>query len=203
MILSRFVRTMPPALLPILRSDTQGEILALLLLSPSDEHSLSDVQRRVGAPFAVVHREVTRLLTGGVLLERTSGRSRLVRANPDYPMLRPLTQMIQEGYGPVPVLAGLLRNQPGVREAYIFGSWAARRAGQSGPPPRDIDVLVVGDAPQRDLHALAAAASKELVQEVNITRIDPITWSEQTDPFVKTVRSRPMATIPLPHDSEE
>jgi hypothetical protein len=36
MKLSRFVRTMPPARLPILRSDTHGEILALLLLSPSD-----------------------------------------------------------------------------------------------------------------------------------------------------------------------
>jgi len=67
---------MPPALLPILRSDRQGEILALLLLSPTDEHSLSDIQRRVGGPFSVIHREVTRLLDGGVLLERTVGRSR-------------------------------------------------------------------------------------------------------------------------------
>lgn len=203
MILSRIVRTMPPALLPILRSDKQGEILALLLLSPSDEHSLSDIQRRVGGPFSVVHREVTRLLDGAVLLERTIGRSRLVRANPDYAMLRPLTEMIQAAYGPIPVLTELLRTQPGVREAYIFGSWAARRAGMSGPPPRDIDVLVVGDPPQRELHTLAAAARKELGQEVNITRVDPVTWLDQTDSFVKTVQSRPMTTIPVHTDKKE
>ena len=203
MILSRFVRTLPPTLLPILRSDRQGEILALLLLSPSNEHSLSDIQRRVGGPFSVIHREVTRLLDGGVLLERTVGRSRLVRANPDYPLLRPLTEMVQAAYGPVPTLTNLLRSQRGVREAYIFGSWAARRAGTSGPPPRDIDVLVVGEAPQRDLYALAAAAGKELGQEVNITRVDPVAWRDQTNSFVKTVRSRPMTTIPVHQDSEE
>jgi predicted nucleotidyltransferase len=172
-------------------------------LSPRDEHSLSDVQRRVGAPFSVVHREVTRLLEGGLFLERAVGRARLVRANPDYPLLRPLTEMIQAAYGPVPVLTDLLRSQRGVREAYIFGSWAARRAGTSGPPPNDIDVLVVGDAAHRDLHILAAAAGKELGQEVNITRVNPIAWLEQMDSFVKTVRSRPLTTIPLHQAREE
>ena len=200
MILSRFVRTMPPTLLPILRSDTQGEILALLLLAPGDEHSLSDIQRRVGAPFSVVHREVTRLLDGAVLLERSVGRARLVRANPDYPLLRPLTEMVQAGYGPISVLTNLLRSQRGVREAFIFGSWASRRAGIVGPPPRDIDVLVVGDAPRRDLHTLGAVAGKELGLEVNITRIDPAAWLDETDSFVETVRSRPMTAIPLRQD---
>ena len=77
--------------------------------------------------------------------------------------------MIRAMSGPVPALTNLLRSQRGVREAYIFGSWAARRAGMSGPPPRDIDVLVVGDTPQRDLHTLGRLAGKELGQEVNIT----------------------------------
>lgn len=149
----------------------------------------------------MVHREVTRLLDGGVLVERTVGRSRLVRANVDYPLLRPLTEMVQAGYGPVRVLSDLLRNQRGVREAYIFGSWAARRAGVSGPPPRDIDLVVVGDATQRELHALAAMATKDLGQDVNITRVDPAAWLDQTNAFVKTIRSRPMTPIPVPQGS--
>jgi hypothetical protein len=33
---------------------------------------------------------------------------------------------------------------PGVKQVVIFGSWAARYAGRAGPPPHDIDVLVVG-----------------------------------------------------------
>jgi hypothetical protein len=56
----------------------------------------------------------------------------------------------------------------------IFGLWAARLAGMRGPP-RDIDVLVVGDTPHGDLHTLAATAGKELGQEVNIAVVDTLT----------------------------
>ncbi len=35
----------------------------------------------------------------------------------------------------------------GVQEAFVFGSWAARYMGEPGAAPRDIDVVVIGDAP--------------------------------------------------------
>ena len=37
-----------------------------------------------------------------------------------------------------------------MEEAYIFGSWARRYEGELGPPPADIDVLIVGDADPED-----------------------------------------------------
>ena len=39
---------------------------------------------------------------------------------------------------------------------------------------------MVGEPPQRDLHILAAAAGKELCQEANIIRVDPVTSSSST-----------------------
>src|SRR5260221_13687185 len=47
-----------PALLPILRSQQQGEILALLLGGPDLELSLTEIPARVGAPHPSVYREV-------------------------------------------------------------------------------------------------------------------------------------------------
>ena len=38
---------------------------------------------------------------------------------------------------------------PGADQVLIFGSWAARCHQQPGPPPHDLDVLVVGE-PARD-----------------------------------------------------
>lgn len=32
---------------------------------------------------------------------------------------------------------------PGAEQVVIFGSWAARCAGEAGPPPHDLDVLVL------------------------------------------------------------
>ena len=49
-----------PALLPILRSQQQGEILALLLGNPDLELSLTEIAARTGAPHPSVYREIQR-----------------------------------------------------------------------------------------------------------------------------------------------
>ena len=102
------MKRQPPSLAPFLRSNTQGEILALLLLDPDVDRGLADVARAVASPAAVVHKEVSRLVEAGVLVDSRQGRSRLVRANPEYRLLRPLTDLIAGTYGPVPVVADVL-----------------------------------------------------------------------------------------------
>ena len=191
------MRTSPPPLAPFLRSDTQGKILALLLLDPADAHSLADVARAVDAPTAVVHKEVSRLVDAGVLIDARQGRSRLVRANPDYRLLRPLTELIMGTYGPVPILTRELADVSGIDAAYIYGSWAARHEGDAGAEPRDIDVLVVGDAARTHLNEASAAAEEWLRTPVNITKVSPQAWASSEDPFLATVRSRPLVRLDL------
>lgn len=48
-----------PPLLPLLRSALQGEILALILLNPGQEWSLTDLASRVGASVSTAQREVS------------------------------------------------------------------------------------------------------------------------------------------------
>lgn len=191
------MRTTSPPLAPFLRSDTQGEILALLLLNPDDAYSLADVARAVDAPTAVVHKEVSRLVEAGVLGDSRQGRSRLVRANPDYRLLRPLTELITGTYGPVPILTRELADVSGIQAAYIYGSWAARREGDRGDQPRDIDVLVVGSAARTELNEASAAAEERLHTPVNITKVSPEAWAVGKDPFLVTVRSRPLVRLDL------
>lgn len=191
------MRMNAPPLAPFLRSNTQGKILALLLLNPDDAYSLADVARTVDAPTAVVHKEVSRLVEAGVLGDSRQGRSRLVRANPDYRLLRPLTELITGTYGPVPILTRELADVLGIEAAYIYGSWAARHEGDQGDQPRDIDVLVVGSAARTELNEASAAAEERLHTPVNITKVSPEAWAASKDPFLVTVRSRPLVRLDL------
>jgi predicted nucleotidyltransferase len=191
------MRTNAPPLAPFLRSNTQGKILALLLLNPDDAFSLADVARSVEAPTAVVHKEVSRLVDAGVLGDSRQGRSRLVRANPDYRLLGPLTELITGTYGPVPILTSELADMDGIAAAYIYGSWAARHEGDHGDQPRDIDVLVVGSAARTALNEAAAAAEERLHVPVNITKVSPEAWAASKAPFLVTVRSRPLVRLDL------
>ncbi len=183
---------------PFLRSDAQGAVLATTMLDPTVELSISEVARRAEVLPAVAHREVTRLLDADVLRDRRDGNNRLVRANIDHPLWSPMSQIVTETYGPVPVLCDLLRTVPGVDEAYLYGSWAARRSGEPGPPPRDLDVLVVGSPSRTALLDIADTARMRLRSEVNIHLTSPEAWRARNDPFLATVAARPLIALTSP-----
>ena len=175
----------------------QGEILAALLLQPDREFTLSELSALSGGAPSQVHGEVTRLTTAGWALDRKVGRSRLIRAATEHPMYRPMVQILELSYGPLVVLPETLAHVGKVREAYIYGSWAARYVGEAGSAPRDLDVLLVGSPSRRDMTAAAADASARLGLEVNLTRVDPVTWEGDDDGFVATVKARPHVALAI------
>jgi hypothetical protein len=85
---------------------------------------------------------VWRLESADLLVVRTVGRSKLLRANEGSPYFRPLAQLALMSFGPPPVVGEEFGGLPGVGRVLIYGSWAARYADESGPAPRDVDVLV-------------------------------------------------------------
>jgi len=183
-------------LLPLLRSPFQGELLAWLFLHPDDEYSATELARRFGVSQPTASREADRLVEAGLIDERRTGNLRLLRANTDTVIARPLTDLLAVTFGPSAILGDLLSRVPGVDEAHIYGSWAARYRGEPGAVPRDVDVLVVGAADDDDLYDAARVAERQLGREVNIRRVAAATWREPADdPFLASVRSRP--TVPL------
>lgn len=185
-----------PTLLPLLRSRTQGEIIAWIMLHPDTEYSLAEIATAVGTSPATVMREVDRLAAAGLLHERRRGNQRLVRADTTNVVFAPLAELMAVTFGPVPVVQELLSDVSGIREAYIYGSWAARYQEQPGPVPADIDILVIGTADLDELDAVAHEATSRLGREVSIRRVRPMTWdSTDDDPFKATVTARPLVRL--------
>jgi predicted nucleotidyltransferase len=197
------MKTAPSMLTPFLRSDAQGAVLAETMLNPASELTISEVSRRAGVLPAVAHREVTRLIEADVLRDRRQGNNRLVRPNTRHPLWSLMSQIVIDTYGPVPVMRELLAGVPGITCAYIYGSWAARRAGQPGPPPRDVDVLVVGDPSRRELLDLKLAAERHLQTDVNIYTVTPGDWAARDEPFLRTVASRPLVAVAGPEEASD
>jgi predicted nucleotidyltransferase len=189
------VRTAASPLLPLLRSQTQGDLLALLYLHPDNEYSLADIAGRLGVGSKRVHDEVGRLAKGGLIKERKRGNMRLVRANADTEVARPLTDLLLATFGPLPVLREALAGIAGIAETYIFGSWAARYSGEGGDVPNDIDLLIVGKPDRDQVHEVAEHARSLLSRDVNISYLDPDTWSAAEHPFVRELRARPLVAV--------
>ena len=186
---------------PFIRSDAQGSVLAETFVNPEREFSIADIGRQTELLPAVAHREVVRLIESGVLLERRDGRSRKVQVNKGHPLYAPMAEIVEATYGLVPRLREALGKVPGIEEAYIYGSWAARRNGEAGLMPNDIDVLVIGNVRRSEIYAAASVVSDQVGREVNIHRTSREAWqnasskSPSADPFLCTVVSRPLMRI--------
>lgn len=105
-----------------------------------DELSLTDLAERAGLAYPTAHREVARLIDAGILSERRVGRTRLIRASGESPLVEPLREILRVVTGPVVILAEELARIDGIEAAFLYGSFAARLLGDAGPAPHDIDL---------------------------------------------------------------
>ena len=106
---------------------------------------------------------------------------------------RGLTLLLKITFGPRAVLAGEFAIR-GAEQVVIFGSWAARYEGQAGPPPNDIDLLVVGKGDRADVYDAADRANARLGIEVNPVVRTAKQWADAQDDLVAQINESPHVT---------
>lgn len=181
------MRSDGPPLLPVFRSQHQAELLAWLYLHPDSEYGVSDVAARLGVPLSTLHREIVRLDQAGLVTSRTLGRNRMIKANLAHRAAAALGQLLEITFGPRVVVAEEFAIA-GAEKIVIFGSWAARYTGEPGPPPHDIDVLVVGEVDRADVYDAADRAATRLGIEVNPVVRSSRLWREPKDALVRQIK---------------
>ena len=198
-----FVRKTPPLLLPLFRSANQARLLTAVFLG-QDPQSLSELARDLAIPYSTVHRETAQLLDAGILVETRVGNTRLLEPNTTSPFYSPLRELLEIAFGPVPLLKTEFEHISGVEAAAIFGSWAHRTLGNLGPPPADIDVMVVGTPDPAQIYDACSRVGATLRRPVNPTILTGQEWNQRT-PFLDEVRRGGLLTIvgDLDEDSKE
>jgi predicted nucleotidyltransferase len=183
-----------PPLLPLLRSRLQADLLTLVLLSPGREWSLTELADRARGSVSSAQREMALAQEAGVVSSRRLGSARLVTAA-ESPLTGPLTELLLRSFGPRQVIAEEFAGLARIDAAYLFGSWAARYAGQRGRAPADIDVLVIGRPDRDEVDEAAQRAGSRLGREVNVTIRSAQWWHEGADSFHREVTRRPIVTV--------
>lgn len=176
----------------LFRSDTQAAVLAALYLArPEEPWTIRRLAEHAGASEAQVSREVTRLVDAGLAEEERRGNQRLVAAVEDGPVAHHLRGLLNATLGAPVVLRQLFADRDDVDQATIFGSYAARAAGRPGPPPGDVDLLVIGEISPQVVYDLARDASLQLGLEVVPVIRTSDEWARDDSGFASEVRSAP------------
>lgn len=189
------MKVVAPSLAPMLRSDTQGRLLARILADPAKEHNLTELVEWTGSSMPTVSREVNRAEQAGIVRSHKAGPTRLVRANENHPLYPAVRQLILGTYGPPAVIAATFGALAGAEAIVLFGSWAARYLGHTGRAPNDIDVLVIGNVDLDTMHDAADAAERQIGLPVHATARTRDAWLNANESFIREVRSRPLVAV--------
>ncbi len=196
------MRVKAPGIAPIFRSPLQERLLGELLCRSGVSRTVSELAQALEATLSTVAREVNRLASYGYLTVTVQGRNHLVGVNWDHPQVAPLARLLDVTYGPYVYVAEALSEVPGVEDAYIFGSWAARHAGKTGPVPHDVDVVVVGTASVMEVGAALSTVSRRLLMDVQPYVVSSGEWKSSTDQFIAELKKNPLVRLSLPFAGE-
>lgn len=141
-------------------------VLALFFSRPDELFYLRQIVRITGVGQGAVQRELKRLSDVGIITRIGRGRQVHYQVNRDCPIFNELRGLMTKTAGLADVLRKALAPLANVIEfAVIYGSQANGTAGAAS----DVDLLIVGDIDELDLHRAIAQAEGYLVRAVNYT----------------------------------
>jgi predicted nucleotidyltransferase len=159
------MRTTPPDLLPIFRTNLQAELLAALFLDDDAATPAGELVERTASPAASVYRELTRLVDAGLIERERERRGAGFRPAKGSPLYEPMRELLERTMAVEPQLTRALATIEGIDAAAIFGSWAARKPGGGS----DIDLLVVGNVDRDELLAHVKKIERVAGREIDVT----------------------------------
>lgn len=140
-------------------------VLGFFFDHPDQRFYQRQVVQSLALGSGAVQRELSRLVTGGILSRTVEGRQAYYQVNRLSPVYPDLHGLVRKTMGAAGVLREALRPLAGrARVAFIYGSMARREEEAAS----DIDVMVVGDAiGMSDVSPLLRRAQEALRREVN------------------------------------
>lgn len=179
----------------LLFSDYRRRVLGLLLLHPDTTYHVRELARLTGTSAGTLHKELTKLTTGGVLQRQEVGNQVRYSANRVCPVYEELASILRKTSGLTDVLAEALSGvEKQITLAFVFGS-VARGEQQSNS---DVDVMLVGNLGFADAVQALHPVQTTLQREMN-----PVVYSLEEfrrraasdDSFIREVLAKPKLFI--------
>lgn len=148
----------------LLVGDYHLRLLALLLLRPSQDFHLREIERLTGVPSGPASRELRRFLEAGLVTRRMAGNQVRYQADRGCIVFEELAAMLRKTTGMADVVQEALLPLGGkITLAFIFGSAAQGKEG----PFSDVDLLIVGRASFEEVVAAIQQPQDMLGRPIN------------------------------------
>lgn len=159
----------------LFKTNLRNKLLAHLFSHPNENFYVREIASSIDEDAGNLSRELKLLAEEGLCSYFKRGNSKFYSLNHNYPLYNELKQIIDKTEGVQGTLRNLVEELPGIKTAFIYGSFAKNRAAKTS----DIDLVVVGRFPNAKLLDLIRAAESKLCREINYTPYTPEEFEEE------------------------
>lgn len=162
-------------------------VLAATLTQPDKWWYLSELADRLGTSPSSLQRELSSLVSSGILVHRREGTRVYFKAETRSPVFPELRRLFEKTAGLVPLLEQTLKPfGDKIACAFVYGSVARSQEHALS----DVDLMVIGRAGLADLSPALRKAEAHLGREINVTAYSPREFRDKVksrDHFLTTV----------------
>src|SRR3989338_4998557 len=169
-----------------LRSKVAIKLLDYYFLNPQAQVYINELARILELDPKNTETKLKELEQEGLFKSEFRGKQRYFFLAKDNPILEHYRQIFLKTYGIEKRLKDMISNIKGLKEAYLFGSYASNKMDSSS----DIDLLAIGTHSVLELQRVIARFQKNTGREFNVTNLSMKEFEakkKNEDPFISNV----------------
>jgi predicted nucleotidyltransferase len=176
------------------KSNLTRQILDYYLVNTSEKKYLRELAGILSVDPGNLSKKLAELEKEGFLESTEEGKQKYFFINLKYPFLKEIKKIYQSQFSLPLLLKEKLRKLRGLKEAYIFGSYAKDKLTTAS----DIDLLLVGDFDSLEANRLVLPLQKNINREINIidfSQREFLNKQRAGDDFLKHIFSEPTIKV--------
>lgn len=169
-----------------LRSNITRKVLSLFFLNPQETFYVNELARRLGLDKRNLVKKLHELESVGILRSERKGNLKLYGLNRKFPLYREYKKIFLKTLGVEAKLREIMKETEGVKEAYIYGSYARDAMSLHS----DLDLIVIGSCEIKTLEKKINYVQNEINREINVVFMSEDEFKrrmETKDPFLSSV----------------
>jgi len=166
-----------------LKSKVTKALLNYFFLNPQENFYINELTKKLRLDKRNLVKKMHELEKEGILSSRRRGNLKLYSINKGYSLYEEYKKIVLKTIGFEQEVRNIIRNTPGIKEAYIYGSYAKENMDANS----DIDLLVIGSHRIIVLQRMLNKLQKEIDREINAVNMDEKEFEKrkkQKEPFI-------------------
>lgn len=155
-------------------------------MNPQESLYVNELARKLSVDKRNLVKKIRELEKEGLLVSQQRGNLKLYSINNKFPLYKEYKNIILKTLGFEEKLKNTLKEIPGIKQVYIYGSYADNKMDIHS----DIDLLVIGEHNIISVQKRISRLQRELDREINVVNMDRnefLKRRKNKDPFIVNI----------------